>query len=477
MTSEAEVQRAMSGALANQPRYVSYPDYKTSEDFPLWLSGYLAKIGNAFGFLHTESDKVEAEVVRSISGKLSVGGALDAYNRLSVAEKANYTQLVARLTEEFVDPNEARKFNDKLDYNKRKKGQSLKDFMMAIKKDMNRYSTMPANVTVAGSEVPNPEKEKQEVKRFRKGMRDPNGKKDSALSRSLRFHLLTKDELTWDHALLIASKIETSNDSSGESEKTESSDSDSDDEVKAACVKSKKKKASKHKSKQTVDNPFIATLSDKVTENQTKIKQIETTQERMTVQMKEAKESMDASLQKIDAKLDLGFSQQNRGYQQGYSSYQQQPRLQFQQKPRLQFQQQPRTQYQQPQQSGQPNTFRARPTSYTYHARTQQPRQGSFGFQRQTPTSYAPSAQPRPNTPNPQSTTSMLPSTAAKATGPPPAVAAMEDAEIKAEPLFAVEEEPVVTMKYDEFMQMQEQAGMNPDEYELAAAFEQWNFQ
>ena len=133
-----DFEEALSKALERQPKDISYPDYKATEDFSLWLSGYVAKIRDAHGFKVTEDDKVRAEVVRSISGKLSVGSALDAYNRLEDPDKTNYERLVAKLTEEFVDPAEKRRFNEDMSYNKRQKSQSLKKFMQEIKKDMNR---------------------------------------------------------------------------------------------------------------------------------------------------------------------------------------------------------------------------------------------------------------------------------------------------------------------------------------------------
>ena len=58
----------------------------------------------------TENDKVREELVRSISGKLSVGSALVAYNRLFDVDKDDYEKLIAKLTEEFIDPAEKRKF-------------------------------------------------------------------------------------------------------------------------------------------------------------------------------------------------------------------------------------------------------------------------------------------------------------------------------------------------------------------------------
>ena len=188
----------MERALRRQPKYVTYPDYKTTEDFTLWLSGYLEKTRSTHGYGPHEDGLVQAEVVRAISGKLSVGNALDAYNRLSRTEKADYKPLIERLTEEFVDPQEKRLFNESLSFNKRKKGQSVKGFMQEIKNDMQRYSTLQKQIiTISGGLSTNPEIERQGVVRFRHGMRNKKGKKDSDLSDHLNYHLMEDSELTW----------------------------------------------------------------------------------------------------------------------------------------------------------------------------------------------------------------------------------------------------------------------------------------
>ena len=314
MASRADFQIAVSGALASQPRNVSYPDYKTSEDFPLWLSGYTAKIRNAHGFKLDDDDMVHAEVVRSISGKLSVGRALDAYLGLGNADKADYAKLVSKLTAEFVDPHEKRGFEDNMAFNKRKANQTLKDFKQAIVKDINRYSSIPAKINnSAGAAVDNPEREIQGVKRFRAGMRTKEGKKDPSLARFMRMNLTEEKELNWERALEIAAKWEMGY-ASGESGSGEESE-ESDDEVKAVDVRPKKSITKKKgKAKCSGDDNVIATLSVKVQENQVKIKQIEATQERMITQLKEVKESLDhnnGALQSIKAKLDAGFGQVN----------------------------------------------------------------------------------------------------------------------------------------------------------------------
>ena len=145
-------------------------------------------------------------MLRSISGKLSVGSALDAYNRLEDADKANYDRLITKLTDEFVDPAEKRLFNENFSYNKREKGQTLKYFMQAIKKDMSRYSTIPDKVPAAGGGmIDNIEKERHGVRRFRAGMRDRTGKKNKELKKHLLYHLVDDSKLTWENAIKVAS--------------------------------------------------------------------------------------------------------------------------------------------------------------------------------------------------------------------------------------------------------------------------------
>ena len=113
--------------------------------------------------------------MRSISGKLAVGSALDAYDRLSDAEKTNYNAMVAKLTDEFINPREKERFNNKIDFNRRQKGQSLKDFMNEIKRDMKKYSNSPSTLRTAEGIILNPEREAQGVRRFIRGMRDAQG--------------------------------------------------------------------------------------------------------------------------------------------------------------------------------------------------------------------------------------------------------------------------------------------------------------
>ena len=241
----------MERALRRQPKNVTYPDYKTTEDFTLWLSGYLERTRSTHGYGPHEDGLVQAEIVRAISGKLSVGNALDAYNRLSRTEKADYKTLIERLTEEFVDPQEKRLFNESLSFNKRKKGQSVKGFMQEIKNDMQRYSTLQKQlITISGGLTTNPEIERQGVVRFRHGMRNEKGKKDSDLSDHLNYHLMEDSELTWKNAIEVTSRWEMAKNRRKKSKKAESSSDSSDssdDEVESVEVKKKSSKSKKGK--------------------------------------------------------------------------------------------------------------------------------------------------------------------------------------------------------------------------------------
>ena len=79
----------MANAFRRQARSVQYPDFKPKEDFSLWLAGYREKVRNAFGYTVDQKDKLDAEVVRLMSGKLQSGLALDTYNHFPAASKAD----------------------------------------------------------------------------------------------------------------------------------------------------------------------------------------------------------------------------------------------------------------------------------------------------------------------------------------------------------------------------------------------------
>ena len=61
------------------------------------------KVKNAFGYTAAQEDELKAEVVRSISGKLQSGTALDTYNRLPAATQAYFNLLSEALIDEFIN--------------------------------------------------------------------------------------------------------------------------------------------------------------------------------------------------------------------------------------------------------------------------------------------------------------------------------------------------------------------------------------
>ena len=287
--------------LAGHP-FIDYPDYSRSEDFTSWLTGYISRIQCSVGFRVNETDKVRDEVVRSIPGKLAVGSALDAYNRLSDDVKQNYDQLVAKLTEEFTDPKAKRKFNARSDYNIRKKGQSLKDFAEDIKKDMTRYSYSPAMVyTAAGDSIPNPEREREGVRRFIEGIRDEKGHEDPEFKRHLSYHLQDESEFTWTNALDVASRFETidDDDDAEQAVKIKSREEDEEDteEEELGAMATKTKSKSKHRD-------TLSTIANLAYQNQARITNLEHGQERIAAGLEE----MNASLEEISAKLGLLFA-------------------------------------------------------------------------------------------------------------------------------------------------------------------------
>ena len=465
MATRADVEEGVKAALQSKPKMVSYPDYDTSQDFTGWLSGFAARVRLAHGFKLDEGKKVEDEIVRSIAGKLKVGTALNAYDRLEDADKKSYTSLVQKLTEEFVDPHEKRKFNECHDYNKRKKDQSLKDFMQGIIEDMNRYSCLPSeiltavpaagNVAATTKMIPNPEKEKQGVRRFRAGMRDQHGKKDKEMVRHLRYNLVEDAELTWKNAIKIASRWELSVSDSSASEKGE--ESSSDDDARVTEVKAKGKKV-----KSICTSGTISALHDQVHENQMKIAKIETAQERLATSVNEMKTSTDSSLKELHVKLDASLAQPKAGNQQPQfrpqQSYQQPYQQPYQPRPQAANQQQRGQQQGGQQQRG---GFRGRPRQFTWSAQTQQQRQGNYGYDRRTPAAFTPAANSN------------------QAPSKPATTAASVDVEEEEETLVGAEggdEEDKVTISVTEFLSLADKAGVQCAEENLTQMVGDLNF-
>ena len=327
MPIEADAAAAAMAAIARQPRFIAYPEYSTKDDFTLWLSGYVARVRSEYGFKLDEKEELENEVVRSISGILSVGPALDAYNRLSIADKTSYDRLVARLTEEFIDPRAKKKFNARMNFNLRKKRQSLKDFMQDITTDMGRYSYLqPTVIDATGEDVPNPERELQGVRRFIEGIRNKNGKVDEDFSRHLEYHLQDEREMTWSNAIKIASRYEAVNNDDDADGDNASDDSNSDEEIESGTKKKTVKDdfgsdvkaiGSRKKKKSIRGKITISALSDQVEENHERICKIESALDRMAAaqeQLAVAQEATNAMMEEMMAKLDLCLPMAQGGY-------------------------------------------------------------------------------------------------------------------------------------------------------------------
>ena len=477
MATKAEMEEALTNALKNKPKTIIFPDYDTSQDFTLWLKGFAARVRLNNGFKLEEETKVQDEIVRSIAGKLKIGTALDAYDRLTPDEKKDYKLLVQKLTEEFIDPHEKRKFNECHDYNKRKKGQTLKDFMQVIIGDMDRYSDLPNEILVAvpgvgnapatNSSIPNPEKEKQGVRRFRAGMRNSKGKKCKELMAHLRYNLVEDNQLTWKHAIKVASNWEIAYHDDASASEKEKEDS-SDDDIQTVEVKTKSK-ATKSKCNAGV----ISALHDQVHENQMKIAKIETAQERLATSVNEMKVSTDTSLKEISAKLDanlaLGSNMGNQQHQQFQRPQQQQQQQQQSNQSRPQPYTQPYNQqaYNQQRNQQQRGGFRGRPRQLTWSAQTQQQRQGNYGYDRKTPTAFPSAPAANLNQSTPKSTT-----TAA-------VVDVGEEEEQEQETLLGAEggDEQKVSISLTDFYFLTNKAGLQIPEDDLVQAVDDVNFQ
>jgi len=299
----------IADAFRRQARNIQYADFKTTEDFSIWLAGYREKIRNAFGLNREQDDQVDAEVLRSISGKLHSGTALDTYNRLPAAIKGNYAQLVERLTAEFIDPQEQQRFLEDYSYDKRQKGQSLKDFMQQIIKNQNKYAGMNDEIGVGADRVKNVTKIHDGIRRFKKGIRNRQGKKDKNQIRHLQYNLLKNDDLTWENALEVASRWEAANDfGRGESSSSSSSESDNPHEaVETEKEKEKRKKSKKDKKSdaKTViinaieESTVLATLADRVKTNERDIKGVKSEQEKLSANIKSWRDENAATLEEI----------------------------------------------------------------------------------------------------------------------------------------------------------------------------------
>ena len=299
------MEEALTKALAKQPLTIDYPEYETTDNFSQWLAGYRAKIQGAYGLDPGQVEEINAQVVKLIAGMLSVGSALNAYNSLDPADKVDYERLVSRLTEEYSDPHEKCRFNENIRFNIRRKGQTLKDFMEEIKRDLGRYSDLPdERYDSAGASHPNREKEKEGVRRFQAGMRTKEGKKDKELKRHLKYHLVDSKELTWENALKLALNWEVAYGTGTLVEEEEvEKELLSSMEVKALAAKPKKGRNETRLEEFQEDAAFASSLLDEIRENRERIEKLELGQEKMAASV----EAMGATVVELSSKMDSIF--------------------------------------------------------------------------------------------------------------------------------------------------------------------------
>ena len=242
-------------------------------------------------------------MVRSISGKLQCGTPLNAYNRLTLAHKDNYADLVKALNNKFLDPQEKQRFIDDMSYNKRNKGESLKDFVQRIREDQTRYGNMLDVVRDGENDVPNKAKIKDGIRRFKRGIRTREGKKDADQRRHLDYNLVEEKDLTWEHALEVASRWEAANDVSDESEAV-ASKSEGDEEIMTITnmkTKRGKKREKKPTEKKTnaISATKLATLLDKIEINSRGIEEIKREQSRLSASITSWKDETNSTLSQI----------------------------------------------------------------------------------------------------------------------------------------------------------------------------------
>ena len=315
---EARVEAMMerfARAMMQLPGEVVYADFRMEDDFTLWLQGYREKIRSTYGYTAAQDDDVDAEVVRSISGRLEPGTPLDTYNRLTPGVKANYAQLKEKLTSEFVDPQEKRNFLKNFSHDKRKKGQSIQEFIQVIVNNQNRFSDMPDKITVGGQEVDNDAKVKDGIRRFATGMRDRSGKKNRSLQEALDYNLVEDEDFTWKNASEAAVRWENSHPMGSDSSSSSSTGEEGEDAVAAAVddsrgakeKKKKKRRGKKWSANQSADvvavneaMPLdIATLAERVEANSRDIEEVKGNMERMEADMALWKEQTTSTLNQI----------------------------------------------------------------------------------------------------------------------------------------------------------------------------------
>ena len=194
--------------------------------------------------------------------------------------------------------------------------------MQEIIKDMGRYSSIPDTIRRAGQEVPNPAKEAEGVRRFKRGLRTEKGERDEGLKQHMSYHLQEEKDLTWKKALDAAGRWEMAANDAGSESKSEESD-ESEVEVEAVCAgtgaRSKQKTKEKVMAISAVEHGStvmehersiaevkmdVATLVDQVKTNTMDLKCVKTEQERFSFNMDRVMESLVAGFEDMSMRFD-----------------------------------------------------------------------------------------------------------------------------------------------------------------------------
>ena len=186
---------------------------------------------------------------------------------------------------------------------------------------MGRYSSIPDTIRRAGQEVPNPAKEAEGVRRFKRGLRTEKGECDGELKQHMSYHLQEEKDLTWKKALDVAGRWEMAANKGSESNSEKSSES----EVEVEAVSSETGARSKEKTKEKVMaisavekgstlmehersiaevKMDVATLVDQVKTNTMDLKCVKTEQERFSFNMDRVMESLVAGFEDMSMRFD-----------------------------------------------------------------------------------------------------------------------------------------------------------------------------
>ena len=144
------------------------------------------------------------------------------------------------------------------------------------------------------------------MRRFRAGMRDAKGKKCKELIAHLRYNLVEDNQLTWKHAIKVASNWEMAfSDSSVSNNEKEEEQEEPNDGVEVVEV------GSNGEEPDGLDcgSDVISALQAQIYENQMKIASIEAKQEELETTMKDNFAGIDNALQEIMVKLDACLAQ------------------------------------------------------------------------------------------------------------------------------------------------------------------------